>query len=123
MKIAIIAPPWIPVPPRYSGIKLVVYNLAEGLAALGHEVLLFAPKDSNVSCRLFPYLEQDQFYFGLDSPLTEKKFVGELASKYAYAMASYEKADIIHNHMLSKSPANADIPVIHTLHGPPTKQR
>jgi len=41
MKIAVIAPPWIPVPPpRYGGIELVVYNLAEGLTASGHEVLL-----------------------------------------------------------------------------------
>jgi len=119
MKIAIIAPPWIPVPPpRYGGIELVVYNLAEGLAALGHEVLLFAPKDSSVSCRLFPYLEQRQFYFGLNSPLQEKVLVGELASKYAYAMAAYEKADMVHNHTLSQSPGNIDIPIVHTLHGP-----
>ena len=119
MKIAIIAPPWIPVPPlRYGGIELVVYNLAEGLAALGHEVLLFAPKDSNVSCRLFPYLEQHQFHFGLESSLREKILVGELAGKYAHAMAAYEKVDIIHNHILSRPPVNIDIPVVHTLHGP-----
>jgi len=119
MKIAVIAPPWIPVPPpRYGGIELVVYNLAEGLTALGHEVLLFAPKDSSVSCKLFPYLEQHQFYFGLDSSLREKIFVGELASKYAYAMAAYEKADIIHSHTLFHPPGNIHIPIIHTLHGP-----
>ncbi|MFH1504951.1 MAG: glycosyltransferase family 4 protein [Candidatus Omnitrophota bacterium] len=119
MKIAIIAPPWIPVPPpRYGGIELVVYNLAQGLTALGHEVLIFAPKESKVSCRLFPYLEQGQFNLGLDSSLREKVFVGELVSKYAYAMAAYEKADIIHNHMLSLPPENINTPVIHTLHGP-----
>jgi len=119
MKIAIIAPPWIPVPPpRYGGIELVVYNLAEGLTALGHEVLLFAPKESSVSCKLFPYLEQHQFCFGLESSLQEKIFVGELAGKYAHAMAAYERVDIIHNHMLSRRPVNIDIPVVHTLHGP-----
>ena len=119
MKIAIIAPPWIPVPPpRYGGTELVVHNLTEGLAALGHEVFLFAPKDSSVSCRVFPYLEQSEFYCGLDSPLREKVSVGELASKYAYAMAAYKKADIIHNHVLSQSPVNIDIPIVHTLHGP-----
>ena len=119
MKIAIIAPPWIPVPPpRYGGIELVVYNLAEGLTALGHEVLLFAPKDSRVSCKLFPYLEHQQFSLGLDSSLREKVFVGELVSKYAYAMAAYSKVDIIHNHILSVPPVEMDIPVVHTLHGP-----
>ncbi len=119
MKIAIIAPPWISIPPpKYGGIEIVVYNLAEGLKALGHEVLLFASKDSNTSCKFFPYLEQQEFYFGLESSLREKVFVGELASKYAYAMAAYEKVDIIHNHMLSQLSANIDIPIVHTLHGP-----
>ncbi|MBL7157571.1 MAG: glycosyltransferase family 4 protein [Candidatus Omnitrophica bacterium] len=119
MKIAIVAPPWIPVPPPYyGGIELVVYNLAEGLTALGHEVLLFAPKDSNVSCRLFPYLEQHQFSFGLDSSLREKILVGELAGKYAYSMAAYEKVDIIHSHTILRAPENIDVPIVHTLHGP-----
>ncbi|MFH1479484.1 MAG: glycosyltransferase family 4 protein [Candidatus Omnitrophota bacterium] len=119
MKIAIMAPPWIPVPPlRYGGIELVVYNLAEGLVSLGHDVLLFAPRDSKVSSRLFPYLEETELKLGLESTLREKLFVGELASKYTYSMAAHEKVDIIHNHMLSKRPSNIEIPVIHTLHGP-----
>jgi len=119
IKIGIIAPPWIPVPPpRYGGIELVVYNLAQGLSRLGHEVLLFAPKDSRVSCKLLPYLEQHEFYFGLESSLREKVLVGELAGKYAYAMAAYKKVDIIHNHILSHPPGNINIPVVHTLHGP-----
>ncbi len=119
IKIAVIAPPWIPVPPpRYGGIELVVYNLVESLTSLGHEVILFAPKGSNVSCGLFPYLEENEFDFGLTSSLQEKVLVGELAGKYAHAMAAYEKADIIHNHMLSPLPRNINIPVIHTLHGP-----
>ena len=122
MKVAIIAPPWIPIPPpRYGGTELVVYNLAEGLTTSGHEVILFAPKESSVSCRLFPYLEQNQFPLGLDSSLREKIFIGELASKYAHAMAAYDKVDIIHNHMLSPLPDNIDIPVVHTLHGPATE--
>ncbi|MFH1782094.1 MAG: glycosyltransferase family 4 protein [Candidatus Omnitrophota bacterium] len=119
MKIAVIAPSWIPIPPpRYGGIEIVVYNLVEGLTALGHEVILFAPRDSNVSCRFFPYLEQREFSLGLDSSLREKVFVGELASKYAYSMAAYEKVDIIHNHVLTTPPVDIDIPVVHTLHGP-----
>ncbi|MFH1594495.1 MAG: glycosyltransferase family 4 protein [Candidatus Omnitrophota bacterium] len=119
MKIAIIAPPWIPVPPPgYGGIELVVYNLAEGLTAHGHEVILFAPKASDVSCRLFPYLEETDLPLGLESSDREKIFIGELASKYAYAMAAHEDVDIIHNHMLTSNPGNIDIPVVHTLHGP-----
>ncbi|MBN1871497.1 MAG: glycosyltransferase family 4 protein [Candidatus Omnitrophica bacterium] len=116
MKIAVIAPPWIAVPPsRYGGIELVIYNLVEGLAESGEEVILFAPRDSKVSCRLIPYLDTPE-YFGLDSPNSTKVVVGEIAAKYAYAMAGYERVDIIHDHTLA--PPKVDIPVVHTLHGP-----
>ena len=115
MKIAVIAPPWIPVPPpRYGGIELIVYNLVEGLRDLGEEVILFGPKESKVSCRLLPYIE-NPLYFGLDSPDDVKSFVSELASKYAYARSGLEKADIIHDHTLFKSPVS--IPTVHTVHG------
>lgn len=119
MKIAVIAPPWIPVPPKgYGGIELVVYNLVEGLTELGQEVILFAPKDSDVSCRLIPYIETP-LEFGLNSSEREKAFVSELVSKYAYAMAGYEGVDIIHDHTLSLS--RVSIPSVHTLHGPATE--
>ena len=46
-RIALVAPPWYPVPPRgYGGIELVVDLLARELRALGHEVVLFAAEDS-----------------------------------------------------------------------------
>lgn len=58
MKIAVIAPPWIPVPPpKYGGIEVVIWNLVEGLKELGEEVILFGPKDSKVSCKFYPYTE------------------------------------------------------------------
>ncbi|HEX3247442.1 MAG TPA: glycosyltransferase family 4 protein, partial [Chloroflexota bacterium] len=42
MKIAQIAPPWLPVPPvGYGGIELVMYDLTEGLVRIGHDVTLF----------------------------------------------------------------------------------
>ncbi|MBL7155975.1 MAG: glycosyltransferase family 4 protein [Candidatus Omnitrophica bacterium] len=119
MKIAIIAPPWIPIPPpKYGGIELVVYNLVEGLVELGEEVILFGPKDSKVSCKVCPYLESP-LYFGLDSPEDEKSFVAELSSKYAYARASYEKVDIIHDHTLYNFATK--VPTIHTVHGGATE--
>src|SRR4051794_25206708 len=43
MKIAVLAPPWFPVPPTgYGGIEWVVWLLADGLVDAGHEVTLFA---------------------------------------------------------------------------------
>src|SRR5437588_65046 len=47
MRIAVMAPPWAPVPPRlYGGIELVVDLLARGYAAAGHDVVLYTTGDS-----------------------------------------------------------------------------
>ena len=43
LRIAVLAPPWIPVPPpAYGGIEEVVDLLCEGLVSAGHSVTLFA---------------------------------------------------------------------------------
>jgi glycosyltransferase involved in cell wall biosynthesis len=47
MRVAIIAPPWVPVPPpAYGGTEAVLDNLARGLVRAGHDVLLLATGDS-----------------------------------------------------------------------------
>src|SRR4051794_37628575 len=47
MRIGLIAPPWVPVPPRrYGGTEAVVDRLARGLVRAGHGVLLAAAADS-----------------------------------------------------------------------------
>ena len=46
--LALLAPPWIPIPPpAYGGIEQVVRLLAEGLVDAGHRVTLFAPPGSS----------------------------------------------------------------------------
>ena len=48
MRLALIAPPWLPVPPvGYGGTEVVIDGLARGLARRGHDVLLFATGDSS----------------------------------------------------------------------------
>jgi hypothetical protein len=50
MRVAQIAPPWIPVPPvTYGGTELVVAELARGLREKGLEVWLFASGDSKIA--------------------------------------------------------------------------
>ena len=50
MKIALIAPPFIPVPPiRYGGTELFVGHLAEALCQLGHHVVVYANGESTVN--------------------------------------------------------------------------
>jgi len=56
MKIAIIADPDLPVPPiLYGGIERIIFMLAQGYIALGHDVSLFAHSDSLTDAKLFPY--------------------------------------------------------------------
>jgi glycosyltransferase involved in cell wall biosynthesis len=59
MRIAVIAPPWYPVPPNgYGGIEWVVALLADGLTERGHEVTLFAPPGSKTDAELVPPLQE-----------------------------------------------------------------
>ncbi|MFC1806863.1 glycosyltransferase family 4 protein [Candidatus Omnitrophota bacterium] len=119
MKIAIIAPPWIAVPPeKYGGIETVVWNLVEGLTELKHDVILFARPESNVSCKLFPYFKSHT-YFGMDSSEEFKLIVRELSLKYAFAHARYEKVDIIHDHTLFNY--NSDVPILRTIYSAATE--
>jgi hypothetical protein len=53
LRIAILSPPWFPVPPTgYGGIEWIVSLLADGLADQGHEVTIFASGDSRSKTRL-----------------------------------------------------------------------
>lgn len=59
MRIALISPDYLPVPPvKYGGIERVVSTLAEELAGRGHDVILYAPIGSRTKARLMPYLHQ-----------------------------------------------------------------
>ena len=56
LRIAITADPEIPVPPRhYGGIERIVHLLACGLTERGHEVTLFADKNSGFHAGFVPY--------------------------------------------------------------------
>jgi glycosyltransferase involved in cell wall biosynthesis len=55
MRIGIIAPPWIPVPPpAYGGIEFFIDVLAREFAAAGHEVVLAASGDSTCPVERLP---------------------------------------------------------------------
>ena len=59
MRIAVVAGPYVAIPPRqYGGIEQVVHYLIKGLQEAGHEPILLAPGDSTVSCELLPITEK-----------------------------------------------------------------
>src|SRR4051794_23916265 len=114
MRVAEIAPPWLPVPPRgYGGIELVVDLLSRGLEQAGHDVTLFASAGSESTAEVVTPLPP----VGLDQ-------IGAALPEAHHVVAAYEHAgefDVIHAHtpvgpavgaFLSDSP-----PVVHTLHG------
>lgn len=124
MKVALVAPLEEPVPPRtYGGTELVVYNLAEELAAMGHEVVLLASGDSHTSARLEPVFDlnlrsdPDSHNGAVREAL---KIVG--LGRILHRLNS-EDFDVIHNHFGWRLLSFAGVlraPIVTTLHGPLT---
>ena len=118
MRIAIIAPPWAPIPPSlYGGIEQAVDAEARGVAAAGHEVLLFTTGDSTcpVPCQwVLPHAEGER--------------MGVAVPEIRHVLAAYEAVqgfDIVHDHtlvgpaMASRWGVDSGIPpVVTTIHGP-----
>ena len=114
MRIMLIAPPWLPVPPRaYGGTEAVIDELARGLAAVGHDVLLCATADSTCPVPRRALYECSQG--------TQAAAVVELR----HVVHAYEAAgdvDVVHDHTLLGPPYALarfpDLPVVTTNHGP-----
>ncbi|NNF54659.1 MAG: glycosyltransferase family 4 protein [Acidimicrobiales bacterium] len=113
MKIGMVAPPWVPVPPKaYGGTELVVDALCVSLQRAGHEVTLFTTADSTCAVRrrhLFAHSDPDR----MGSAVLELRHV-------AAAYDELEQMDIIHDHTLAgmfyRDAPN--VPVVVTNHGP-----
>ena len=116
LKIALVAPPLLPVPPlRYGGLERIVGVLAEGLVERGHEVTLFAPGDSRFSGAIVATVP---------GGLWNEGFHPDPSAHYARTRAMVaERArefDVIHSHLDQHGFALADVspvPVIATIHG------
>ncbi|GAA1499060.1 glycosyltransferase [Paeniglutamicibacter kerguelensis] len=114
MRIGLVAPPWIPVPPPADGgIEATVDTLARGLAAAGHEVLLAASADSTCPVDKIAGLP-------VGDPGSPGSCVDELRHSIL-AYGSMGDVDLIHDHTLAGAlyrhrPGNT--PVVVTAHGP-----
>ncbi|KKT63269.1 MAG: Glycosyltransferase [Parcubacteria group bacterium GW2011_GWC1_45_13] len=59
LRIAQLAPLWIPIPPRtYGGIELMLSELTEELIKRGYDITLFASGDSKTSAKFVPVTEK-----------------------------------------------------------------
>jgi glycosyltransferase involved in cell wall biosynthesis len=121
LRIAMLAPPWIPVPPPgYGGIEFVVALLTDALVAHGHYVELYCAPGSSSSAKVHPLLERAHPE-GIERSLFEADHVGRAFDDMDAAAERGEPFDLIHNHCGYMPLAMADriaLPVVHTVHGP-----
>jgi glycosyltransferase involved in cell wall biosynthesis len=121
LRIAMLAPPWIPVPaPAYGGIEEVVRLLCDGLTADGHAVTLFAPPGSDSPAEVVTVLEEphpDEIQLAR----IEADHVARAFGAIDVAREQGEPYDVVHDHVGHTALAMADrlaTPLVHTLHGP-----
>ena len=114
MRIALIAPPWTPIPPPlYGGIELVVDQMARGLLAAGHDVTLFTTGDSTCPVPKMWALEHAEgMRIGMAVP--ELRHV-------IHAYGAVADHDVVHDHTVMGpfySERFPGLPVVTTIHGP-----
>jgi glycosyltransferase involved in cell wall biosynthesis len=114
MRVAQIAPPWIPVPPvTYGGTELMVATLIQGLKERGVEVWLFSAGDSSLAV--------PQYGHFLHSFWPPDKFSENLHLSHAFARLRQQPPLVIHSHLESAAgfwalaPA---APLVITIHTP-----
>jgi glycosyltransferase involved in cell wall biosynthesis len=118
MRIAIVAPPWYPVPPEgYGGTERVVALLARGLRARGHHVTLYGREGST---------EGDVVRARAPAAWTEQ--FGAWVHHHTYAARvhrelRHEPFDVVHDHagaesLLLDAFAGPAAPVVGTFHEP-----
>lgn len=118
-RIAMIAPPWYPVPPSgYGGIELVVALLVQELRAHGDEVVLFGGEGSDLASHP---IAPDGWTDDLGAPRERMREL-TYAAQTLPALESLGEFDIIHDHCGMATLLGAAVAkhanVVHTVHGP-----
>src|SRR3954471_24475993 len=116
MRIGLIAPPWIPVPPpAYGGTESVIDRLARGPLRAGHDVLLAAAANSTCPVRRVP---------GTDEAADGAPANGGAVLELRHVVTSYAAmadVDVVHDHTMC-GPVyrhrSVGVPVVTTNHGP-----
>jgi glycosyltransferase involved in cell wall biosynthesis len=121
LRIAMLAPPWIPIPPPgYGGIEYVVALVTDALVDRGHDVELFCTPGSSSKAKVHPLLSKAHPE-AIERSLFEADHVGLALEAFDAAAAEGNAFDVIHNHCGYTPLAIADriaAPVVHTVHGP-----
>ena len=115
LRIGIIAPPVVPLPPTtYAGTERIVASLATGLHERGHRVTVFASGDSDLPCEVVPVVPH---------ALWNEGYTGEIPVYLEMAVArawdEIGRFDVVHSHVETEGfllARHAPIPVVTTLH-------
>lgn len=122
LRIAMLAPPWISVPPPgYGGVESVVSTLTETLVRHGHDVTLFCAPGS-VSGATVVTLLAEHHPHEIERSLFEVDHVGQAFDRIDLATEAH-RFDVVHDHCGFTGVAMAgriETPLVHTLHGPLT---
>lgn len=100
MKIALIAAPYVAVPPsKYGGTERIIYYLIKGLKEAGHEPILVGPGDSDVDCEVVPTVPHA---IGLPKTKKELKEFRKIEKKafdatYAAIAETAKRVDVLHS--------------------------
>jgi glycosyltransferase involved in cell wall biosynthesis len=126
MKVAMLAPPWLPVPPDgYGGIENVLAVLVPSLMKLGVIVELFTIAATKLRSNKNHVTYQTGQYEYIHKPMYESMPIAIAHTQYA--LRHIQEAgdfDVIHAHsgfhdMLAMIYADRLPPMVFTLHGPP----
>lgn len=117
MRIALIGPPFIEIPPRhYGGTELFIGNLACELHARGHDVTVYGNGDSRVPCRVkWRYRHAE---WPLDNPVRSQL---KNADHTAWAVHdAFASVDVLHLNDIVGVPFTTfvDVPTVLTIHHP-----
>jgi glycosyltransferase involved in cell wall biosynthesis len=120
-RIAMLAPPWIPVPPPgYGGIEEVVALLCDALIERGHDVELFCAPGSSSAAKVRPLLPRAHPE-SIERSLIEADHVALAFAAFDEAAVEGHSFDVVHDHCGFTPLAMADrvdVPLVHTVHGP-----
>ena len=126
MRIALVAPPWLSVPPGgYGGIEWVVHLLADELVRRGHEVTLYATGDSTTSAELVSFISRAA-PARMHDPAIDAEHVGQVYKDIAERASAGAGPDVVHDHSEWLGPAFAHtvpVPVVFTHHNSLTADR
>jgi len=125
LAIAMLAPPWISIPPpAYGGIEQVVDLLTTEFIRRGHAVTLFAAAESRSTADVTTLLDR-QHPDEIQMALYEADHTARAFDDIDGAAAAGHPYDIVHDHSGFTAFAFAGrlaTPLVHTLHGPFTRE-